>query len=769
MRSHFSGLRQFWTAVFILALLSGSVCQAGKLKLSPAEQTWLDAHPVIRMSVDVDYGPYTFLNANGELQGVAVEFFSDIKRLLGIRFEIVSDLSWTQQMEAVRERRLDAVATAVKLPERETFLKFTEIYLPTPLVIMTRSKTPQLQSLNELQQLSLSLVKGYSSSKQLTAQFPGLRPRYVSTPLEGLRLVASGVTDAYVGVLGINNFLAARNGITNLKVNAAFNMADNGQRFAVRKDWPQLAWLLDKALAAISAERKNVIFQRWLPRDASRINRLSRPGYVTRLFPWLISGLGLALLCYFVLFVFHRRLQKAVKVQTQKLRTEITERKQTEEALCESENRYKGLFEESPVSLWEEDFSAIKIYLDHLKKSGISDFRSYFISHPEEILTCAKRVKIIDVNRATLKMFKAESKEVLLENLDTVFGKKSYDAFTNELIYLAEGKYNFELQTVNQTLQGNEIQILLDLTIVPGHEDTWSKVFVSLADITQRMQTETELTEYRYHLEALVEKRTEELQEKKDKIEKSSTALTYLLEDVNASRTDLEKANQDLGAVNKELQEFAYIVSHDLKAPLRAISQLSHWISEDYSEAFDDDGKMKMDLIIKRAKRMDGLIDGILRYSRVGRVREKEERVDLNILVTDVINNIAPPGHIKITIENELPVVLRDSIRLEQVFQNLIGNAVKYMDKDKGFVKVDCADEGEYWECSVSDNGPGIDKKYHDRIFQIFQTLTPRDSYESTGIGLTLVKKIISLYGGSVRVASEVGKGSTFVFTIPKK
>ncbi len=288
-------------------------------------------------------------------------------------------------------------------------------------------------------------------------------------------------------------------------------------------------------------------------------------------------------------------------------------------------------------------------------------------------------------------------------------------------------------------------------------------------EIIERKQAEVKLKKHREHLEELVEDRTNELKEKTDKIEKSRKALTYLLEDVNASREKLQKVNIEFAAANKELKEFAYIVSHDLKAPLRAISQLTHWISEDYSEAFDDDGKMQMDLILKRVKRMDGLIEGILRYSRVGRVREKEEHLDLNLLVNEVIANIAPPDNVKIIIENELPDVLRDSTRMEQVFQNLIGNAIKFMDKDEGIIKVGCADEGAFWKFSVSDNGPGIDKRYHDKIFQIFQTLVPRDEHESTGIGLTLVKKIIGLYGGSVSVESEAGHGTTFFFTLPKK
>ena len=223
-----------------------------------------------------------------------------------------------------------------------------------------------------------------------------------------------------------------------------------------------------------------------------------------------------------------------------------------------------------------------------------------------------------------------------------------------------------------------------------------------------------------------------------------------------------------LKASNKELKDFAYIVSHDLKAPLRAISQLTHWISKDYCQVLDQEGKNMMALVIKRVKRMDNLIEGILSYSRIGVVGEKEERLDLNFLVQEVIDNLAPPDNVKITIENELPVVMKDPVRMEQVFQNLLGNAIKFMDKKEGFIRVESVDREKQWEFSVSDNGPGIDGRYHNKIFQIFQTLTPRDDHESTGIGLTLVRKIVEMYGGLVQVESEVGKGSRFFFTLPK-
>ena len=166
---------------------------------------------------------------------------------------------------------------------------------------------------------------------------------------------------------------------------------------------------------------------------------------------------------------------------------------------------------------------------------------------------------------------------------------------------------------------------------------------------------------------------------------------------------------------------------------------------------------------------MHALINGILEYSRVGRIREKKVKANIKELVSEVIETIDPPKNIEITFENELPSIFCEKTRIIEVFQNLLSNAVRYMDKPNGVIKIGCVQDHGYWKFSVSDNGPGIDKKYFEKIFQIFQTLTSFDEYESTGIGLTLVKKIVTMYGGNVWVESAIGQGSTFFFTLPKE
>jgi PAS domain S-box-containing protein len=224
----------------------------------------------------------------------------------------------------------------------------------------------------------------------------------------------------------------------------------------------------------------------------------------------------------------------------------------------------------------------------------------------------------------------------------------------------------------------------------------------------------------------------------------------------------------DLQAVNEELRNFAYVVSHDLKAPLRGIGSLADWLLSDYADKVDDQGREYLTLMKNRASRMDALIDGILEYSRVGRINETHVAVDLNALVAEVVQMLAPPPEVTVTVEGPLPTVVGERTRLQQVFQNLISNAIKHRDKPEGRIRIACTDAADAWKLSVADNGPGIEARHHERIFQLFQVLTPRDQKESTGVGLALVKKIVELYGGRVWLESRPGEGSTFFFTLPK-
>ncbi len=234
------------------------------LALSADERAWLDAHPVIRVGVDPAYAPYAFFGSDGQPAGIASEITALVAQQLGVRFEPVPHLSWPEILEAARLRELDLITTVNRRPEREAYLAFSQQYLATPTVIMTRDDAVPLRGAAALHGQSVALVKSYSSTQAFQKQVPGAVPLFVDTPLEGLLAVSSGKAEAYVGVIGINTYLASQNGLSNLKVNAVLD-PDNGQRLAVRSDWAPLVPMLDKALASIPPERIRRIFERWVP------------------------------------------------------------------------------------------------------------------------------------------------------------------------------------------------------------------------------------------------------------------------------------------------------------------------------------------------------------------------------------------------------------------------------------------------------------------------------------------------------------------------
>jgi PAS domain S-box-containing protein len=266
-------------------------------------------------------------------------------------------------------------------------------------------------------------------------------------------------------------------------------------------------------------------------------------------------------------------------------------------------------------------------------------------------------------------------------------------------------------------------------------------------DITARKVAEEQLRQSRDSLEVNVRERTHELHLANQRLEATVIALQQSYD---------------------ELKNLTHAAAHDLKTPLRSIGMLMDWLLSDCLAQLGDQGRQYVLLAKSRAQRLSRLMDSLLQYADIGRSESSTEEVDLDALVRQVIDRLDRPSTIQIRVEGGLPVFRCNRRYMSQVFENLLDNAVRHMGRSDGRIAVSCQEYGHRWLFSITDNGPGIDPRHFERIFEVFQTLAPRDQTENVGIGLSIVKKIVELHGGKIWVESEMGQGSTFSFTFPK-
>lgn len=429
---------------------------------------------------------------------------------------------------------------------------------------------------------------------------------------------------------------------------------------------------------------------------------------------------------------------------------DVSQRKRAEMQLRESEAHFRALFDAAPVSLWEEDFSAIRALLDqHPPQADEEAWDRYLGQHPELLTACVRAARVLRVNRQTLTLFGTEDEQRLFAGLDRIFTPESIPVFRAELASLAAGNPRFEREAPQCALDGRELWTLIRVTLAPGHETRWSKVFVSITDITGRKAMESALVEARARLEEKVEARTEALQ----------------------------RANRKLQRLSQMKDEFLASMSHELRSPLNAVLTGSEVMLEGTLGPLTERQQKALRRICDSGSHLLSLINDILDVAKAeaGKMELQIEPVSPHDLAHGCLMMIRESAlkkqlRVRTELSSEITQIEVDQRRIKQVLINLLSNAVKFTPQggEIGLSFRGVPSQGEVI-FTVWDTGIGIDPALRDHLFQAFVQLDSRLSrkYEGTGLGLALVKDLTELHGGRIEVDSQPEAGSRFDLILP--
>lgn len=408
-------------------------------------------------------------------------------------------------------------------------------------------------------------------------------------------------------------------------------------------------------------------------------------------------------------------------------------RKEIEDELRASQQRYQQLFENVPIVLLEEDYSAVKTFIDDLKQQGINDFRSYFLNNPDAVMHCAALIRFLAANHAALNLYDVPSKNDMPQVLAQVMGEEyAYQVLAEELISLAEGSTKYQNETINQTSSGDLIHLSIDLSIAPGAEETWSRILVAIKDITASKHAE--------------------------KVRLENERLQYTV-----------TKEQELNELKNRLLR---MLSHELRTPLAIIDAASTLLNRYENALSSTERQTEFGKISSQVNHLREILDDVslVIKAETGHLELEPTMLDLTHFCSTLFDEFRTTLDYRYQLifssSDRINGVYADPVLLRHILSNLVTNAIKYS-PDGGNVYIDLHYESDAVVFTIKDEGIGIPAENQHRLFESYYRAENVGNIGGTGLGLKIVKDTIDLYGGQIEVESRIGQGTTFRVILP--
>ncbi len=700
--------------------------------------------PVILLGSEADYPPYCSLDKNGQPTGFSVDLFKAAAQAANLQVEVQIG-PWLVLKEYLAKGSIDALPIVGRSAEREAVYDFTIPYLQSHNAIFVRKNTNDILTLADLKNKEILVMKGDIAEETIRRKQVSNFIVTTTTIDEAFRRLASGEGDAIIVQRMIGLKIIDRLKLKSIAPLEIY-MSDSRQEFcfAVKKGNEPLLASLNEGLAIVMANgRYNEIHKKWFgPVFNEELSRAE----ILKMALWIILPLATIFILLWIIF-----LRKEVKRRTSHLDKEIAEHKKTWEELQQQQLRLKD--SEAQIRLLLNS-TAEGIY-------GIDPQGNCTLINKSalEVLGFNDRGQVIGKNMYQLVHHTKPDGSRYGNGeceIHKAFSTGAGVHCDDEVLWCSDGS-SFSAEYYSYPIrQNNEI----------------TGMVVTFWDITERKKAEEELLNLKRNLEIEVVQRTAELKEKVHKLDKSQKAMLYMVEDLNEVTKEMKEERRKLELSNQELDAFTYSVSHDLRAPLRAINGYSDFLLEDYFDKLDREGKRFLDVIRNNASKMDRLITDMLNLSRISRAEMRMAAMDMGRVAQAIFHEVATADEqdsFELEVE-ELPTVLCDYALMKQVWINLISNALKYSGKSAiKKIQIGSRQEENEWIFFVKDYGAGFNPKYQDKLFGVFQRLHRDEEFKGTGVGLAIVQRIVHRHGGRVWADAEEQKGATFFFSFPVK